>query len=98
MPAAGGGESLVIAGKPQIGYWGFWAVTDNGFYLLDADAEPRPTIQFYDFATRTISSVLPLERAPCSYRPGLSASQDARTILISECDYQSVVKMIENFR
>ena len=62
MPANGGSESPVVAGKPQVSYWGHWAVTESGLYLLDADAEPRPTIEFYSFATRRIKPVLSLVR------------------------------------
>jgi Tol biopolymer transport system component len=98
MPVNGGPESLVIAGKPQIGYWGVWAVTDAGLYLLDADAEPRPTIQFYSFATHAISSVFPLEKTPSAWQPSLSASQDGRTVFYSQWDPQSAVKLMENFR
>jgi hypothetical protein len=58
MPAGGGSESAVVTGKPQVSYWGHWAVTESGLYLLDADAEPRPTIEFYSFATRRITPVL----------------------------------------
>ena len=46
MPASGGRESVVVTGKPQLSYWRHWAVTESGLYLLDADAEPCPTIEF----------------------------------------------------
>jgi hypothetical protein len=55
IPAGGGSESPVVIGKPQVSYWGHWAVTERGLYLLDADAEPRPTIEFYSFATPRIT-------------------------------------------
>jgi Tol biopolymer transport system component len=98
MPAGGGSESLVVAGKPQMSYWGHWAVTENGLYLLDADAEPRPTIEFYSFATRRITRVLSLEEKPNPWHPSLSASRDGRTIFYTQFDPQSVIKMVENFR
>lgn len=41
-PSGGGSESLVIAAKPQVGFWGHWAVTRDGLYVLNAEAEPGP--------------------------------------------------------
>jgi Tol biopolymer transport system component/DNA-binding winged helix-turn-helix (wHTH) protein len=98
MPVNGERESLVIAGKPQIGYHGAWAITDAGLYLLDRDAEPRPVIQFYSFATRGISSVLPLEKFPYAWESSLSASRDGRTIFYTQWNPQSVINLMENFR
>jgi Tol biopolymer transport system component/DNA-binding winged helix-turn-helix (wHTH) protein len=98
MPASGGSESLVVSGKPQVSYWGHWAVTESGLYLLDADAEPRPTIEFYSFATRRITPVLSLEKKPSPWQPSLSASRDGRTLFYTQFDPQSVIKMVENFR
>jgi hypothetical protein len=98
MPASGGSESPVVTGKPQVSYWGHWAVTESGLYLLDVNAEPRPTIEFYSFATRRITPVLSLEEKPSDWQPSLSASRDGRTIFYSQYDPQSVIKMVENFR
>jgi Tol biopolymer transport system component len=98
MPAGGGSESPVVTGKPQVDYWGHWAVTESGLYLLDADAEPRPTIEFYSFATRRITPVLSLEKKPSPWQPSLSASRDGRTLFFTQSDPQSAIKMVENFR
>jgi hypothetical protein len=95
MPANGGAETPVIADKPQVGYWGHWAVTREGLYLLDTDADPRPTIEFYRFATRRISPVLPLTLQPARQQPALSAGMDGRTIYYTQFDRQSVIKMME---
>jgi Tol biopolymer transport system component/DNA-binding winged helix-turn-helix (wHTH) protein len=97
MPASGGSESPVVTGKPQLSYWGHWAVTESGLYLLDADAEPRPTIEFYNFATRRITTVLSFEKKPSPWLPSLSASRDGRTVFYTQFDPQSVIKMVENF-
>jgi Tol biopolymer transport system component/DNA-binding winged helix-turn-helix (wHTH) protein len=98
MPANGGSESVVVTGKPQLSYWGHWAVTESGLYLLDADAEPRPTIEFYNFATRRFTPVLSLEKKTSAWQPSLSASRDGRTVFYTQYDPQSVIKMVENFR
>jgi hypothetical protein len=98
MPASGGSESVVVTGKPQVGYWGHWAVTESGLYLLDADGEPRPTIEFYSFATRRITRVLPLEQKTNAWQPSLGVSRDGRTVFYTQFDPQSAIKMVENFR
>lgn len=95
MPATGGIESLVVADKPQVGYWGHWAVTQDGLYVLNADAEPRPTIEFYRFATRRVSPVLTFEKRPARNQPSLSATADGRTVYYTQYDRQSVIKLME---
>jgi Tol biopolymer transport system component/DNA-binding winged helix-turn-helix (wHTH) protein len=94
-PANGSEESLVIADKPQVGYWGHWAVTEDGLYLLNTDAEPGPTIEFYRFATRRVAPVLTLEMQPARQQPSLSATRDGKTIYYTQYDRQSVIKMME---
>jgi Tol biopolymer transport system component/DNA-binding winged helix-turn-helix (wHTH) protein len=95
MPAKGGTESLVVADKPQVGYWGHWAVTQDGLYLLNMDAEPRPSIEFYRFATGRITPVFTLEMQPARQQPALSADTDGRTLYYTQYDRQSVIKLME---
>jgi Tol biopolymer transport system component/DNA-binding winged helix-turn-helix (wHTH) protein len=95
IPSQGGVERLVLADKPQVRYWGHWAVTMGGLYLLNAEAEPRPRIEFYDFATHRVSPVLTIEKRAAWYEPGLSATADGRTIYYSQWDHQSVIKVME---
>jgi Tol biopolymer transport system component/DNA-binding winged helix-turn-helix (wHTH) protein len=95
LPAKGGAESLVVAGKPQVGYWGHWAITKTGLYLLNIDAEPRPSIEFYDFTSRHISHVLTFDKQPDILEPSLSATADGKAVYYAQCDQQSVIKMME---
>lgn len=62
MPVGAGTESLVVGDRPQVGFWGHWAVIEAGIYFLDFKAEPRPTIEFCRFADRRISPVLTMEK------------------------------------
>ena len=91
----GGPETLVIPGRPQIGFWGHFAVSAPGLYFLDADAQPRPTIGFYDFADDKVSPVLALDERPARLQPSLSATADGKTIYFTQYDRQSVIKMME---
>jgi Tol biopolymer transport system component/DNA-binding winged helix-turn-helix (wHTH) protein len=95
LPTGGGAESLVVADKPRVGFWGYWAVTNNGLYLLDTEAEPRASIEFYRFATGRLSHVLTLEKKAARLQPSLSATSDGRTIYYTQYDRQSVIKMME---
>jgi hypothetical protein len=51
MPVGGGEEQRVTDALHKF-YWGHFAVTDAGIYLLDSDTAPKPTIMFYSFQTR----------------------------------------------
>ena len=95
LPANGGTETLVVADKPQIGYWGHWAVTQAGLYLLNADGEPRPRIEFYSFATHRVSPVLNFERGPLNSQPSLGATADGKTIYYVQAYGQGVINMME---
>lgn len=95
IPAGGGAESLVVPDKPRVGFWGFWAVTDSGLYLLDTEAEPKATIEFYGFATGRLSHVLTLEKKAARLQPSLSATADGKTVYYAQYDRQSVIKLME---
>jgi Tol biopolymer transport system component/DNA-binding winged helix-turn-helix (wHTH) protein len=94
-PSNGGAETVVVAGRPQVGFWGHYTVTSTGLYFLDNDADPHPTIDFYNFATRKISSILTLDEHPARLQPSLSATSDGKTIYFTQYDRQSVIKMME---
>lgn len=95
IPASGGSEELVIPDRPQIRFWGNYAVASAGLYLLDNDAEPRPAIEFYDFALRRISKVLTLDQNPNRFDASLSTTADGKTVYFAQWDSQSVIKMME---
>jgi len=95
IPATGGAETLVVPDRPQIGFWGHYAVTAGGLYVLDYDAEPHPTIDFYSFATSRIAPVLTLDERPARLQPSLSATADGKTLYFTQYDRQSVIKMME---
>jgi Tol biopolymer transport system component/DNA-binding winged helix-turn-helix (wHTH) protein len=95
MPARGGTELLVILDRPQLGFWGHWAVCEAGIYFLDLEVDPRPTIEFYGFATRRISPVLTLEKQPARQQPSLSATANGKTVYYTQYDRQSVIKLMD---
>lgn len=71
IPAHGDPESLVSPLlRPEI--WANWALTQKGILFLSDYASESHLLQFYDFATRTVQPVLPLDH-PSFW---LSASSD----------------------
>jgi hypothetical protein len=66
------------------GYWGHFAVTDIGLYLVDSSTEPGPTILYYDFQSRYLKPILMLKQSAQPGTANLSASRDGRTLLFAQ--------------
>jgi Tol biopolymer transport system component len=97
VPIGGGPEERITEGL-HLGYWGDFAVTETGLYLLDVDVNPGPTILYYDFQTRQLTPVLRLKQNPIPWSANLAASRDGRTLLFTEGDSNSSITMVENFQ
>jgi Tol biopolymer transport system component/DNA-binding winged helix-turn-helix (wHTH) protein len=96
-PVAGGAEELVSAAL-HVGYWGAFAVTEPGIYLLDADAASRPTILYYDFKTRRTKPVLALDHLPFPTVPTMTASRDGLILFFTQVEAQSELYVAERER
>jgi Tol biopolymer transport system component/DNA-binding winged helix-turn-helix (wHTH) protein len=97
MPV-GGGEEHQITDALHRRYWGHFAVTDTGIYLLDSEAAPKPTLMFYNFQTRLLTPVLQLEY-PAPAASNLAASRDGRTLWSAQRGLRhSSIAMAENFQ
>lgn len=98
MPV-GGGQEVLVTDALHLGYWGNYAVTDNGLYLVDADAKGGPAIMYYNFQTRRLSPILTFEKDPVPWWPNLAASRDGRTLLYAQVEFEdSTISMAENFQ
>src|SRR5438552_6152456 len=96
IPTAGGEETEVI-GTLEAGYWGYWAVVENGIYYLDTTAKPE--IVFLDFNTNRTTRVFDLEHLPARQAPGLAVSSIDGAILYTQLDALSRdIMLVENFR
>jgi Tol biopolymer transport system component len=94
-----GGEETLVLDLLQPGLWGYWAVVDEGIYFLNAEAESRPAIEFYRFATRRVTPIAALEKEPVLGDPGLAVSPDGRWLLYAQRDQEaSDIMLVENFR
>jgi Tol biopolymer transport system component/DNA-binding winged helix-turn-helix (wHTH) protein len=92
-----GGEEVELISSLEAGYWGYWAVVENGIYYLDTTA--KPAIAFFDVITHRITRLFDLENRPARQAPGLAVSPDKRTILYTQWDASdSDIILVENFR
>jgi Tol biopolymer transport system component/DNA-binding winged helix-turn-helix (wHTH) protein len=66
VPVAGGEERRVTV-APHLGYWGHFAVVEDGLYVIDSDAERGPSIMYYSFRNRRLTTVLTLKRGQRPY-------------------------------
>ena len=92
-----GGEEIEVVSSLEAGYWGYWAVVDDGIYYLDTTA--KPGIAFFDLTTRRTTRVFDLENRPARKAPGLAVSSDKRTILYTQLDaLNSDIILVDNFQ
>jgi len=96
MPV-GGGEEQQVTDALHKGYWGHFAVTDAGLYLLNSESAPKPMLMFYKFQTRRLTPVLQLENS-FPGMPNLAASRDGRIIWFAQGAWQRSLTMAENFQ
>jgi eukaryotic-like serine/threonine-protein kinase len=96
VPAAGGSETIVLDRNIRPLKWN---LNDRGIYFIDLLAEPVATINFYDFATRSIDSLSPVRVDSGFVAPdGLSVSPDGKWLLYSGGIFTSDIMLIDNFR
>jgi Tol biopolymer transport system component/DNA-binding winged helix-turn-helix (wHTH) protein len=94
----GGGQEELVTDRLHRGYWGNFAVTDDGLYFVDSDANGGPAVMYYNFQTRQVSPVLRFEKYPGPWVPDLTASRDGRTLFYGQVEFEdSTISMIENF-
>ncbi|MDX6457565.1 MAG: hypothetical protein QOE55_1262 [Acidobacteriaceae bacterium] len=95
----GGGLEERVTDSLHLGYWGQFAVTNDGLYFVDSDAKGGPAIMYYNFQTRRLSSVLAFKQSTFPWLPNLAASRDGRTLVCVQGDFEnSMISMVENFQ
>ncbi len=94
MPV-GGGEEVRIIDKAR---YRMWAVMADGICFLN-DEPPPGSLEFYDFATRRVKQIAPLDVGPASDDGGFAVSRDGKRVLYSRLDrFASDIMLVENFR
>jgi sugar lactone lactonase YvrE len=99
VPVAGGEEKRVTD-APHLGYWGGFAVTSDGLYMIDSEAERGPAILYYAFRTQRLSRVLALDAAqnPPPWAANFGASTDGRVVLFTQGTSKSAIVLAENLQ
>jgi hypothetical protein len=93
-----GGEEQRVMEAPHRGYWGDFAVTDSGLYLVDSEAKPSPAIIYYNLQTHRLTPVLTLKQELEMWVPNFAASRDGRTVLFGQHEQRTSLVMVEYLR
>ena len=98
IPVGGGEEKLVID-QHRAGFWRQWAVTELGLFFITAENPQQPVIEFFNFATGKITTVLTLDKPLPDTISGLAVSPDGRRLIWTQLDQvSSDITLMENFR
>lgn len=95
-----GGEERRVTGAPHLGYWGNFAVIEDGLYLFDSDAESGPSILYYSFRTRNLTTVLTLNKGQRAvpWMANLSASRDGLTLFFAQGASKSSIVLVDHLQ
>jgi Tol biopolymer transport system component len=97
--AVEGGEETQVLDQPKAGYWGYWALVDDGIYFVNVAVKSRPTIEFFSFATGRVSRIAAMEKEAARFCAGFAISPDGRWLLYAQVDLSgSDIMLVENFR
>ena len=92
-----GGEETEVVPSLEAGFWGYWALADDGIYYVDTTEQPG--MVFYSFKSRHATRLFDLESRPARYSTGLGVSPDGKTILYTQLDaFSRDIVMVENYR
>jgi Tol biopolymer transport system component/DNA-binding winged helix-turn-helix (wHTH) protein len=94
MPLSGGAETRVLA-EPDGTEWFNWGLAHNGIYFLNADSEPKTTVDFFDIASGKTRHLFALDK-PWGW--GLAVSPDSRSVLFVQSEFEeSKIVVVKNF-
>lgn len=92
-----GGEEIRVFDRGRRGYW---AILDGGLCLLNPNATPAPSIEYFNFATRQVSLLGRVDGVrPPFGAPALAVSADGKWVLYFQVDQiDNDIMLVENFR
>ena len=98
IPLNGGEEFKVVSDVRS----GFWAMANEGLFLLFPDTKEGPTIRFFEFATRKLVTIMNLRDyfgVNILFDNGLDVTADGSWMTFSVTEFpESSLVMVENFR
>jgi Tol biopolymer transport system component/DNA-binding winged helix-turn-helix (wHTH) protein len=95
-----GGEAQHVTDALHFGYWGEFAVTENGLYIIDSKVDPGPALMYYSFRTRQLRRIVTLNgpQKAVPWGANLDASRDGRTVLVILGTFRGSFVMAENLQ
>jgi Tol biopolymer transport system component len=95
---AGAEEAVLAELKP--GYWGYWAVVEDGIYFADQPDFNGPAgIYFFDFAGRRKRRVTVLDKPLAVADSAFAVSPDGKNLLFTQIDQSgSDILMMDHYR
>src|SRR5262249_17848292 len=101
VPIASGNETRVIDG-PTPGFWGYWALLENGIWFATQEPPLRSRhamVHFFDFATRRAVDVGPLDTYAVAGFPFFAMTPDGKSIVyVKNKPETSDIMLVNNFR
>jgi Tol biopolymer transport system component/DNA-binding winged helix-turn-helix (wHTH) protein len=94
VPSQGGMEAAVLdtSDAPE---WSDWAVVPGGMYFVNSRSSPKPTLEFFDFATGRRNTISALD----GQSEGLAVSPDRKSVVYSQVDQDNEgIMVVKNFR
>jgi Tol biopolymer transport system component len=79
-----GGQEERVKGLEKIRHSRYFAATRRGLYFVGDNA--APTVQFFDFASRRITTLLKIDKRLLNGTPGLAVTPDDRWLLYCQVD------------
>jgi Tol biopolymer transport system component len=92
MPTAGG-EEMVVLDRLKPGYWGYWALANDGIYFADG-----PGIYFFRFQDKRIRQISTVEKGLTIGDSSMALSPDGRTLLYTQIDQSGADIMLAEMR
>jgi len=96
-----GGEETPVIDSFRAGFWGYWAVAQDGIYYLEREELEGKGIQYHlnfrGFTGGRDRRVLTFEKRP--FNSGLAISPDGRECLYTQVDHSDTdIMLVDNFR
>jgi Tol biopolymer transport system component len=81
------------------GYWGYWAVSENGVYFADDPGPEGRGLYFCDFTTRRVRQISRIEKPLAVADSGLALSPDRQHLLYTQVDQSgSDILLLDHYK
>jgi Tol biopolymer transport system component/DNA-binding winged helix-turn-helix (wHTH) protein len=89
------GEEEQVLDQPESDRWFNWALSASGIYLISPIANEQGKLEYFDFRTRTKTTIGLVEKASF----GLALAPDGKSLLYSRNEFdESEIMLVKNFQ